>query len=236
METPFHDQIRTYLLEEIRSGRLGPGDRVPSEWELSQQFAVSRMTARQAVSALEMQGYLRRERGRGTFVAQPKLEQPLTGLTGFTDEMVRRGLTASTRVLAAGAVPAERPVADALGLPEQTPVYRLDRLRLADGTPMALEVCHIPVAYVPDLLTTGRLTESLYKVLSEQYAIRLTRATQVLEVATAAPPEHELLDVPVGAPLLLLQRVARDHSDRPVEYARSLYRGDRYRFSTALFR
>lgn len=235
-DTPLHDRIRLHLLAAIKNGRLAPGDRVPSEWELAERFAVSRMTARQAVSELERLGYLQRHRGKGTFVAPHKLEQPLSGLTGFTEAMQQRGLKSTTRVLAAGTVPAERGVAMALGLAETVPVYRLERLRLADSEPVALEVSHIPVSLAPDLMNSGALNQSLYRLLQERFAIRPTRATQILEVTMGDPRGRELLCAPEATPLLLLQRITRDETDRPVEYVRSLCRGDRFRFTTQMVR
>lgn len=235
-ETPLHNRIRTHLLAAMKSGQLRPGDRVPSEWQLAEQFAVSRMTARQALSELAMSGHLQRRRGKGTFVAPDKLEQSLGNLTGFTQDIRRRGLTPGTRVLGAGTIPAERRVAAALGIAPEEPVHVLERLRLVDDEPMALETAYIPVSRVPALLTDMGRSESLYKVLAERYGIRLARATQILEVIPAGPYECELLQVGEGTPLLRLERIALDVSDQPVEFAHSYYRGDRYRFTTDMSR
>ncbi|MDF2630500.1 MAG: GntR family transcriptional regulator, partial [Symbiobacteriaceae bacterium] len=204
--------------------------------QLAQQFAVSRMTARQALSDLAMSGHLHRRRGKGTFVAQEKLEQSLGTLTSFTNEGWRRGLTPGTRVLGAGVIPAGRRAAAALGIAQEEPVYVLQRLRLFNGEPMALETAHIPVCKAPALLACEGLNESLYRVLAEQYGVRLVRATQVVEVVMAGPFESEHLQTGEGAPLLRLERIACDASDRAVEFAQSYYRGDRYRFTTDMSR
>lgn len=233
---PLYYQIKARLLEAIENGHLKPGDRVLSERELTTQFAVSRMTARQALTELENQGYLYRVQGKGTFVANPKLEQPLAGLTSFTEEMRRRGLEPAARVLAAEEVVAGRKVARALGIGESAPVYRLERLRLAGGEPMALEISHLPAAAVPGLLDRGPVEQSLYRILQERYGLRPVKAMQSLEAVAANAYEAEILHVREGTPLLLLERIARDAQDRPVEYVHSLYRGDRYRFTTELIR
>ncbi|HYG60283.1 MAG TPA: GntR family transcriptional regulator [Symbiobacteriaceae bacterium] len=233
---PLYYQIKARLLEAIENGQLKPGDRVMSERELTTQFGVSRMTARQALTELENQGYLYRVQGKGTFVATPKLEQPLAGLTSFTEDMRRRGLEPGARVLAAEEMVAGRRVARALGIGETTAVYKLERLRLAGGEPMALEAAHLPVVYVPGLLESGPMERSLYRILAEHYQIHLVRATQSLEAVPANAYEADMLHVKEGTPLLLLERIARDTADRPVEFVRSLYRGDRYRFTTELIR
>ncbi|HYF77095.1 MAG TPA: GntR family transcriptional regulator [Symbiobacteriaceae bacterium] len=235
-ETPLHNRIRTHLLAAMKSGQLRPGDRVPSEWQLAEQFAVSRMTARQALSDLTMSGYLQRRRGKGTFVAPEKLEQSLGNLTGFTHDIRRRGLTPHTQVLGAGSIPAGRRMALALDVGPEESLYVLERLRLVDGEPLALETAYIPARLAPALLTCEGLSESLYKVLAEHYGIRLARAAQVVEVVPAGPHESRHLRVGEGTPLLRLERVARDATGRPVELAHSYYRGDRYRFTTDMSR
>lgn len=233
---PLYYQIKTRLLEAIESGQLSPGDRVPSERELTEQFSVSRMTARQALRELETQGYLYRIQGKGTFVATPKLDQPLAALTSFTEDMRRRGLQPGANVLSVGEVPAGRKAARALGISETETVFRLERLRLAGGDPMALEVSHIPVGLAPGLGAAYFEDQSLYRILRETCGLVLARATQSLEAVPASAHEAEILRVHEGTPLLLLERVSFDSKDRAVEFVRSLYRGDRYRFTTALMR
>lgn len=230
---PLYYQIKTRLLEQIECGQLKPGDRVPSERELTERFGVSRMTARQALVELETQGYLVRVQGKGTFVATPKFEQPLVMLTSFTEDMRRRGLEAGARVLSASEVPAGRRVGQALSIAETAPVYRLERLRLAGGEPMALEISHLDAAYFPGLLTHD-VDRSLYEILRVEYGLRLVRGTQSLEAVPADPRQAETLHVREGTPLMLMERISRDQHDRPVEMVRSYYRGDRYRFVTEL--
>jgi len=233
---PLYYQIKTRLREAIEAGELRPGDRVPSERELTQRFQVSRMTARQALTELEAEGYLQRIQGKGTFVALPKVEQPLASLTSFTEEMRRLGMQPGAQVRSVREVAAGRMVGALLGIPETEPVVRLERLRLADGQPMALEVSHIPSRLVPGLVNRDLSAVSLYEVLERVYHIRLVRASQSLEAVAAGAQEAEVLQVREGAPLLLLERVARDETGQAVEYVRSLYRGDRYRFVADLVR
>lgn len=230
---PLYYRIKSRLQEAIENGQLAPGDRVPSERELTEQYGVSRMTARQAVTELKAQGYIVRVQGKGTFVAAPKLDQPLVGLTSFSEDMRRRGLEPGAQVLRAEEVPSGSRVSQVLGRSEGTLVFRLERLRLADGQPMALEISCIPSDLCPGLLTKP-LDRSLYDMLRDHYGVKLVKATQRLEAVAANRHEAHLLRVREGTPLLMLERVSRDAENVPVEYVRSLYRGDRYRFLTEL--
>lgn len=232
---PLYFKIKSKLLEAIASGQLQPGDRVSSERELTDQFGVSRMTARQALVELELQGYLQRVQGKGTFVNTPKLEQPLLSLTSFTEDMLRRGMIPGSQLLVAEETPAGRRASQMLNIRETDPVVRLERLRLAGGDPMALEIVHLPAALVPGLLQSN-LTGSVYRLLAESYGINLARASQSLEAVAARAYEEKILGVKEGTPLLMMERVAYDELGRTVEYTKSLYRGDRYRFTTELSR
>lgn len=231
---PLYHQIKNCLLEDMKAGRLKPGDRVPSERELSERFGVSRMTARQALVQLGTEGYLVREQGKGSFVASPKIVQPLTLVSGFTEDMRRRGLRPATRVLSAAEVPADARAAAALQCREGTPIYRLERLRLADGEPLALEISHLAVDACPGVLTLDLEGQSLYDQLRNRYDLQLLRATQTLEAVPAEGWQAEVLHVRPGTPLMHMERLVHDQWDRPVELVVSYYRGDRYRFVAEL--
>lgn len=193
------------------------------------------MTARHALAILEQEGFLRRVQGKGSFVAPPKLEQTLLGLTSFTEEMRRRGLVPSTQVRLVEEVRAGERVAEHLkALPEER-IYMVERLRLASGDPMALERVYLPMRLVqglPDLDLTG----SLYEILIQHFGIRLVNAVQSLEAVLADPEESAALHVPLGSALLAMTRVSYSATGEPIEYVRSLYRADRYRFTVSLSR
>lgn len=232
--TPLYHQIKIRLLEELEMGHLQPGDRVPSERELTERYGVSRMTARQALVELESEGYLVRVQGKGTFVAAPKFEQALTLVTGFTEDMRRRGLQSETRVLAAQVISAGSPVAGALSLNEGDEVYRLERLRMAGGEPLALECSHLVADRFPGLLNLDLEHHSLYELLRGAFGVHLVHATQTLEAIAADAHQAEILKLREGTPLMMTQRIARDQHGRAVEFTRSCYRGDRYRFVAEL--
>jgi GntR family transcriptional regulator len=228
--TTVHAQIEDWLAGEIAVGALVPGDRLPTEHDLAAWFGVSRMTLRHALAELARRGLVTRAVGRhgGTFVAEPKLEQDLTTLAGFSEQMRRHGMVAGARVLTASERPAGPAAAAALRVADDDPVYEVRRIRLADGRPMALERSLFPAARFPGMLDC-RLDGSLYELLEVKYGLRPHRARESLEPVTAGVREAEALEIAEGAPLMLVVRTAYARSGEPLEYARDLFRGDRTR-------
>jgi GntR family transcriptional regulator len=228
--TTMHSQIEEWLADLISAGRLGPGDRVPAEHDLAGWLGVSRMTLRHALAALTRRGLVTRAVGRrgGTFVADRKLEQDRTTLASFSEQLRRHGMVAGARVLSAAQRPAGPAAAAALGIGEGVPVYAIRRVRLADGSPIAIEHSVFAAADFPGLLDRP-LDGSLYELLKAGYGRAPQRARESLEPVVAGTREAGALGVPEGAPLLLVERTAYDHAGKPVEFARDLFRGDRTR-------
>jgi GntR family transcriptional regulator len=228
--TTVHAQIEDWLAGEIAAGALGPGDRLPAEHDLAAWFGVSRMTLRHALAELVKRGLVTKTVGRrgGTFVAAPKLEQDLTTLAGFSEQLRRHGMVAGARVLTAVARPAGPAAAAALRIGPGDPVYEVRRIRLADGRPIAAERSVFPAGRFPGMLDS-RLDGSLYELLEVRYGLRPHRARESLEPVTAGVREAEALEVAVGAPLMLVERTAYARSGEPLEYAHDLFRGDRTR-------
>jgi GntR family transcriptional regulator len=228
--TTVHGQIEDWLAGQIAGGALAPGDRLPAEKELAAWFGVSRMTLRHALAELARRGLVTRTAGRGggTFVAAAKLEQDLTTLAGFSEQLRRHGMEAGARVLSARSRPAGPAAAAALGLGSDDPVYEVRRVRLGDGRPIALERSVFPAARFPSLLEF-RLDGSLYELLEVKFGLRPHRAREVLEPVTAGVREAEALEVAEGAPLMQVERTAYARSGEPLEFARDLFRGDRTR-------
>lgn len=233
---PLYLRLKETLQENIESGRLQPGDRVPSERELSEQFSMSRMTVRHALTELVSEGVLTRQQGRGTFVGRPKIRQALAGLTSFSEDMLARGLRPGGRVLSLQIVQAPRKVRTALGLDESHWVVRVERLRLADDEPMALEMTHLSAGRFGGLVHEDLTNSSLYRILEEKYGAKVAAATQSIEPAIADATLARHLSVREGSLLLLLERVTYDTSGAPMEFVSSYYRGDRYRFTVELQR
>jgi GntR family transcriptional regulator len=228
--TTVHGQIEDWLADAIAAGQLSPGDRLPTEHDLAAWLGVSRMTLRHALSELAQRGLVIRTvgRGGGTFVGEAKLEQDLTTLAGFSEQLRRHGKVAGARVLGAAEIPASAAAAAALGIPEGGPVVEVRRIRLADGRPMVIEHSLFPAALCPGMLEC-RLDGSLYELLEEKYGLRPHRARESLEPVVAGVREAEALDLEEGTPLMLVERTAYARSGQPVEFARDLFRGDRTR-------
>jgi GntR family transcriptional regulator len=226
-------QIEEELAERIRAGMLRPGDRIPPERELAEQMQVSRMTVRQALGRLADRGLLMRQRGRGTFVSEPKLVQSLSRLSGFHDQMISQGILPTSRLLSGDQILASAAVANVLGLRIAEPLYKVIRLRLGGGVPLALETSYFPARLMPGLLEQDLERNSIYRLM-ERYDARPVRAIQSLEPVTAREQEAAALEIPAESPVMLVERTSWDAHDRAVEYARDIYRGDRSRFVTEL--
>ncbi len=231
---PLYYQLKTRIEEHIDTGAWKPGDRLPSEAELGVQFQVSRTTVRQALGELAAQGRLTRVQGKGTFVAHPSFYQRLTRLTSFTQDMQTRGQKPGSQILHLGAEPASPPVARALKLQAGQPVIVLQRLRLADGEPMALEVAHLLADRCAPLLHADLGAGSLYTYLSQNLNLIPSRALQALEAIGCPAAEARWLGVSKGAPVLHIHRTTFDQFDQPFEQVDSFYRGDRYIFHAEL--
>lgn len=224
--TPSHAkyvQVREHLLNEVRS-KLPPGSPIPSERELCKQFRVSRTTVRQAIDTLVVDGVLERHQGRGTFVAQPKVDLQVR-LTSFTQEMRRRGLQPGSVFLLAETVTASLDLAQHLEVPSGCPVHHLRRLLTADSTPMAIEENWVPASALPDLLS-GSLSFSVYERLTEA-GLAPSWGEDLIEAHSATIEEATLLGVREGAPTLYITRRAF-HDHQVVDYSHSIYRADRY--------
>jgi GntR family transcriptional regulator len=233
---PLYYQLKELIREQVENGEIRAGDRIPSERELSERYEISRMTARQAITELVNEGLLFREQGKGTFVAMPKISQGLIGLTSYTEDMLRRGLQPGTKLLCLEIVPPTRKIADRLHISLDSKVIQIQRLRLANDEPMALETSHIPASLCPDLAQQDLEGQSLYKLMEDRYALHLANASQTLEPANASTVEAELLNVSPTVPLLLIERITYTTDGTPAEFVKSLYRGDRYKFYVELQR
>lgn len=230
---PKYYVLKRALLET--TGLLPPGSPVPPERTLAMQFDTSRTTVRQALQELVIEGRLTRIQGKGTFVAKPKVAQVLE-LTSYTESMRAQGLEPTSQLLDIGYVTADEELAERLDVKTGARVLRIERLRMANGEPMAIEVTHLAAKRFPGLRKALERASSLYTALEEQYGVRLAEAEETIETAPAPPREAEILGTDVGLPLLLLSRHSRDDTGAPIEFVRSMYRGDRYKFVARLQR
>ena len=237
--TPLWFQIATRLKDAIETGVFGPGDTLPSEAQLNRQFGVSRATSRSALNDLEARGYIVRRSGRGSIVLRKRVDQPAEQMSGFSEDMRRRGLRPSYRLLKLGREPATGSVAEALEVRRGAKVFRSHRVLLADGEPIGLALSWL----APRLFrghrppTSEELeTGSLYGWLQTKCGVTVGRANTFIEAASSDQFQAGILDVDEGFPLLVARRCSFDADNKPVEYVDLTFRSDRYRFQLEMRR
>lgn len=216
-----HVQVREYVRSLVAGN--APGSPAPSERELVHRFGVARMTVRQALDALVVEGLLERIPGRGTFVARPR--RVATRITSYTEEMTRRGMLAESQTLLARREQAGPGVARALNLTEGDAVIHWRRLRRGDGAPVCIEDAYLNEVLLPGFLQAGMPT-SLYDALAAR-GLRPTWVEDSITADTANAEEADLLELEPGGAVLRHSRRALAE-DKIVEVSRSVYRGDRF--------
>lgn len=233
---PEHGRVPRYYLVKTQLvallDELGEGGRLPTERELAARFAVARETLRLALRELLLEGRLRRS-GRGTVVAGPKLEQPLS-LGSYTEGVRRQGLLPGRRLTVLEQFAAPAATAAELGVAAGDPVWHLERVLLADDERIGLESTYAPAALLPGLGSAFDPASSFYAYVAEAAGLRAAGGTERIETVLATPREALLIGTPPALPMLLLHRVSWTADGTVFERARTLYRGDRFSFSTRL--
>ena len=230
---PKYWQLKENLLAFCEANR--PGTLVPAERRLAEEYGISRMTVRQAIQELVVEGRLSRAQGRGTYVAPPKLTHVIA-LTSTSEAMRAQGVRPSSRVLSLHETAAGTQVGHQLGLAADAAVVVLERLRYANSECMALDYSYFESARFPGLVEHLAAGRSVYEVLDQEYDSLPVRAEETIESAVASPRVAGLLDTDTGAPLLLAQRLGFLADGTPVEWSPTYFRGDRYRFLVNLTR
>jgi len=226
VKVPKYYLVKTRILELI--GDLVPGDVIPPERDLAERFDTSRTTVRQAIAELVVEGRLERTQGSGTFVAPPKAV-PVRPLTSFSQDLAAEGSRPGAIVLEVCTQAASAEAAERLGVGEGDPITRVERVRTAGDVPLALERAHLP-GELDGLADALAERASLYRTLREVYGRAVATVEDVVETSLASPREADLLDVETGTPMLLVHRTAWDVHGEPVEWTRSVFRGDRFAF------
>lgn len=226
---PLHTQLAALLRGRIYSHELTPHTQLPSERELCDKHGVSRITVRNALNELLHEGLVFKAVGKGTYVADWTLNEELQPLSSFSDDMKRRGLQVTSRVLEARVIAADDSVAQQLQVPRGAEVIRLHRLRLADGALIALQLSHLPHHLCPRLATYDFATRSLFDTLRTEYGLRLGRADTTISAALARADETRLLQLPQRSAVLISEQVTYLEDESVIEATRSVFRGDRYK-------
>jgi GntR family transcriptional regulator len=227
---PLHHQVYLDLRNALDRGEWRPGDRLPPERELAVRYGCSLITVRHALGELAREQRIERTRGRGTFVAEPRIDRDFAGAMSFAEEMQRHGLVPETRLIAKRLEPAGDVVASALNVEPAASVVYLERLRMADGEPLILEQVRLPAARFGGLLEHDLERNSLYDVLADRFGSHVARAREAIEPVLVGSREAGLLGLKPRTPALLVEGTAYDQAGAPVEFARSYVRSDRTRY------
>jgi GntR family transcriptional regulator len=237
---PLYYQLENVLREKITSGNYSGGERLPTEIELIEEYNVSRITVRQALSALADEGLIERRQGRGTFVAERKSKKrKFTGtihLTGSLDELIEMGMDTPVKVLEMNRVEADTHEAELLQLKVGDPIYRLKRLRLVENKPYSLILNYLPEKIGSKLTMAELSSGALLHTMETKLGYRLDNARQEVKAELADPYVAQLLDIRVGTALLSIERTVYTDKGMPVEYVHTLYRSDLYGYSVKLVR
>jgi GntR family transcriptional regulator len=233
---PLYYQLGSVLREKIVSGELAPGDRIPTEAELSLEYGVSRITVRQALAAMEEDGLIRREAGRGTFVTEHASYTETMKMEGSLDDLISMGLQTEVRFLELRSVQATPEQARTLDVAPQSPLLRCTRLRLHRDEPFSYVVILLPDEIGKRIPKADWKKGVILRVLEDKLGLPITDADQTVRAAMADAQLAQLLGTRIGAPLLSVDRVVRTTGGKPVESVHTFYRSDIYSLKVHLVR
>jgi GntR family transcriptional regulator len=231
-----YSRVESVLAGEIADRVLKVGDQLPTEDILIARFEVSRITIRRAIQNLVGRGLVEIRRGKGTFVAAPKMTQELTQLSGFVEDMHAAGRKPTARVIGKEVVTADTTVASHLALTKGERVVRIRRVRLADGVPLSFDETFLPLEIGKKIITNNLKVEPIFSLLERKYDIPLIEAEYKLEAVAAEAEVASALRVRQGSPIFRIERTSYTRGNRPVDYEKLYYRGDLVRFMTRLTR
>ncbi|MEK3854900.1 GntR family transcriptional regulator [Cytobacillus sp. FSL H8-0458] len=232
---PLYHQLKERLKQSIDNGLWKTGDQIPSENQLMKEYKVSRNTAKKAIEELVQEGLLYRIQGKGTFVTKPKLEQSLMGLYSFSKVFKEKGMEPKDIILEVREISPTQEILKELQLTKDEKVIEMRRLRCVDDEPVILESSYFSKEIVSNLHVFERVGKiSLYDLLEQEFNVFVTKAKEAFEPVLIRKDESEYLQTEAGKPALLLERTAYDANGQPVEFCRSIIRGDRCRFYTEL--
>ena len=232
---PLYYQLKTLLLEEIKSNAYPVDSMIPTEKEISEMFEISRTTVRQAITELVREGWLYRVKSKGTFVAQRKIQQDfIRRLESFNEQIERTGRRPGTELLALEVVEMPERAAEAFGAAPGEKVVYLHRKRSADDEPLVTVETYLPYPKCAFLMQHNMAKESMYNVLAEREETRICRVSRILEAVAANAQDARLLNIRTGKPVHLFHTVGYNQYDQPIEFSIARYRGDRNRFEVDL--
>ncbi|SCM77664.1 putative Uncharacterized HTH-type transcriptional regulator YurK [uncultured Pleomorphomonas sp.] len=215
--SPLYLQLKNNLTEAIRSGRYAPGEPVPTETQLCEQYAVSRITVRRAISELQEEGLLEKRHGKGTFVSFRRMETSLVDLAGFSETYSLQGYKVSKVLLGVAEGAADGALAQKLAIQRGAPILTIRRLIMAADAPMTIEISDFPLALFPDLATEIVGASSIYRLLKTRYGREVRHARRVINVRLAGAEERERLNCRSGEPLFEVEKTVFDAAGTPLQ-------------------
>lgn len=229
--TPLYLQLKNKLQEDIENGRLAPGSKIPTEFELGEQYGVSRVTVRKALKELSDQGYLERKSGKGTFVAEKKLQRSLSsGVLAFSEMCRSMGLTPGAQTIKIALEDPTEKDTERMHLTPDEKIMVVERIRTADGKPVVLELNKFPESF-SFLFGEDLNNSSLYEILNEKHGIILDHSCKVIDIVFANAREAKALGISKGYPLLRINSVITDSEETFVNLCTQLCIGDKFKFT-----
>jgi GntR family transcriptional regulator len=232
---PLYHQLKEIIRGKIESGEWTPGQLIPTENELIRQYKVSRTTVREAVAALVNEGRLEKKQGKGTMVCHDKIEELLGRLTGFTEEMLNKGLAPGARLIRVEKIKAPEQVKEKLFRGDDREVIYIQRIRLADGKPISTEQTYWPLD-IAQFFENEDLEKAAFYPILERNGVRLREADEIISASVATKKTAALLGISEGSPLLHIERLSYSVTGQPVEYCLNDYRSDSYEYRIRLQR
>ena len=231
---PIYIQLEESIKEKIKNKEYLPGEALPTERELTELYGVSRMTIRQAISNLVNKGVLYKIRGKGAFVSKEVIEKKLD-IESFSQDMMKRGFTPGSILIKFKKIKNTDEIKEKLELEDNEEIYFLNRLRLADNEPIAIEYCYLPEKFFPALIKYNMVHCSLYKIMKEEYNMHFNYMKQSLKAMPLNKKQAEmLLGKPKGVGLVS-ERLMYNIDGAPIEFTKTIYHSERYTFNMVLF-
>lgn len=237
-DLPLHRQLAQQLIQEIQSGVYAPGDRLPSENQLAAQYGIHRLTVRQAMNSLEEQGVVYRHQGRGSFVAEVKLDYAINASTNFRHNLIESGYLPTLRIISCQTVPATEHTAQWLKVDVKTALICIKILRSASPQmtghtipttqPLCISLSYLVLQKFPDIPAQIYHSQSLHSLLRNRYSIQPYRSQTQIEAELASRDDAQLLQTSIGSPILVTRGLSQDQHSNLIEYTVSRFRGDRF--------
>ncbi|AQT94433.1 MULTISPECIES: GntR family transcriptional regulator [Pseudomonas] len=227
---PLHAQLRDLLRSRILDGEYAPNTQMPSESELGVRFKVSRITVRQALGDLQKEGLIYKIHGKGTFVSKPKAYQNVSTLQGLAESMTERGYEVINRLRSFRFVPADKQVAERLGVEEGTVVAQIKRVRLINREPVSLEITYLPQPLGERLEKADLVTRDIFLILENDCGLHLGHADVAIDAVLADSDLTQALNVEPGSPIMHIERLTHTADGQPVDFEHLYYRGDAFQY------